>query len=152
MNSIINEISRLRKGAPLVIDYKNSNRYRVVTTESNGPKTAYYFTTPIYKNRTRNAVDMKFHTNSGTIYATGSGTNITLSNSIRMENAEGSCVAFLPDRVRLTSDCEAIFGTGRIVPTTNGVAIMSSCIDEGSFSFSIEVSKPFMEVLHERKI
>ena len=33
MNSILGEISTLRKGAPLVIDYKNSNRYRLVAIE-----------------------------------------------------------------------------------------------------------------------
>jgi len=146
MNSIINEISNLRKGAPLVIDYKNSNRYRVVTTENDGTKTAYYFTTPIYNNRTRKAVDMKFRSNGGRIYYTGSGTNITMSDSIRIENAEGYCVASLSNSVKLFSDCEAFCGNDRIMPTTNGVAVISTCIDGRSFSFSIEVSKPFMEV------
>ena len=146
MDSILYEISRLRKGAPLIIDYKNSNKYRVVAIEDNGTKTAYYFTTPIYNNRTRKAVDMKFHTNGGTIYSTGSGTNITLSNIIRMENAEGSCVASLTDRPRLISDREAICGNNRISPTTNGVAITSSCLDGRSFSFSIEISKPYLEI------
>ena len=45
MNSILNEISKLRKGTPLVIDYKNSNRYRVVAVEPDGSKTAYAVST-----------------------------------------------------------------------------------------------------------
>ena len=61
MNSILNEITKLRKGEPLVIDYKNSNRYRLVAIEQNGTQTAYYFSTPIYNILTRKAVDMKFH-------------------------------------------------------------------------------------------
>ena len=89
MNSILGEISTLRKGAPLVIDYKNSNRYRLVAIEPNGTKTAYYFSSPIYNNRTRKAVDMKFHSNGGIAYTTGSNANITVGNSVRMENSEG---------------------------------------------------------------
>lgn len=146
MNSILNELSKLRKGAPLIIDYKNSNRYRVVAIEANGTKTAYYFTAPIYNNRTLKAVDMKFYSDSGLIYANGSSASITLSNNIRMENAEGSCIVSLSDRVRLVSDCKAICGNERIFPTTNGVAIMSSCLEGRSYSFSIDVSKTFMEV------
>lgn len=146
MESILNEISILRKSAPLIIDYKNSNKYRVVAIEDNGTKTAYYFTTPIYNSRTRKAIDMKFYSNGGTIYSTGSGTNITLSNNIRMENAEGSCVASLTDHVRLVSNRKAVCGNEKILPTTNGLAIISTCMDGMSFSFSIEVSKPFMEV------
>ena len=68
MNSILGEISTLRKGAPLVIDYKNSNRYRLVAIEQNGTKTAYYFSSPIYNSRTRKAVDMKFYSKGGVAY------------------------------------------------------------------------------------
>lgn len=146
MNSILNEISKFRKGAPFVIDYKNSNRYRVVAIESNGTKTAYYFTAPIYNNRTGKAVDMKFHANGGTIFATGSGTNTTISNSIRMENAEGSCVASLLDRARLISEHEACCGREHIYLTTNGVAIKSAHADGKPYSFTVEISKPFLEV------
>lgn len=146
MNSISNEISRLRKGVPLVIDYKNSNRYRVIAVESDGTKTAYYFTAPIYNNRTRKAVDMKFHSNGETIYSTGSGTNTTISNSIRMENAEGFCVVSLSDHTKLISEHEAICGSDRIFPTTNGVAFGTDCHDGKHYTFNVEISKPFLEV------
>lgn len=71
MTSIFEEILKLRNGTPLVIDDKNSNRYRIVTVEPNGSKTAYYFSTPIYNHRTRKALDLKFHTKDETIYAVG---------------------------------------------------------------------------------
>lgn len=146
MNSILDEISMLRKGSPLTIDHTNSNRYRVVAVEDNGSKTAYYFSTPIYNNRTRKAVDMKFHTKDGMIYSTGSGTTINISNSIRMENAEGSCIISLSDRIRLISEHEILCGSDRIYPTTNGVAIRSAYSATRPYSFTIEVSKPFLEV------
>ena len=56
MISILNEINKLRKGKELIVDNKNSNRYRVVASESDQSKTAYYFTTPIYNSRTQKAV------------------------------------------------------------------------------------------------
>lgn len=146
MNAILNEISKLRKDVPLIIDYKNNNRYRVVAIEENGTKTAYYFTAPIYNNRTRNAVDMKFYTNGRTIYSTGSSANITISDSIRMENAEGCCVVPLLDYTRLISEQEAICGRERIFPTTNGIAVKSMCSEGKPYTFTVEISKPFLEV------
>lgn len=146
MNSILNEISKLRKGTPLVIDYKNSNRYRVVAVEPDGSKTAYYFTAPIYNSRTRKAVDMKFQFNDETIYSSGSNTNITISENIRMENAEGSCIVSLSSRVKRISEYELSCGHATIYPTTNGVAINSPCPEGKTYTFVVEISKPFLEV------
>ena len=146
MNSILGEIYTLRKGLPLVIDHKNSNRYRVVTVEPNGTKTAYYFTSPIYNLRTRKAVDMKFHSKGDVAYATGSNSNITVSGNIRMESSEGYCIISLSDRISRISDNEVLCRNEQIYPTTNGVAIRSSYSEEKSFMFSIEISKPFLEV------
>ena len=146
MNSILDEISILRKGTPWVIDYKNINRYRIVTNEPNGTKTAYYFASPIYNNKTRKAVDMKFNSKDDVAYATGSNANIIISNSIQMENSEGYCVISLPHRISHISEKEILCGNERIYPTTNGVAIRSNCIDGKPFVLVIDISKPFLEV------
>lgn len=146
MNSILGEISTLRKGAPLVIDYKNSNRYRLVAIEQNGTKTAYYFSSPIYNTRTRKAVDMKFHSKGGVAYTTGSNANITVGNGVRMENSEGFCVISLSEQISRISETEIVYTNKRLYPTTNGVALRSFCNDGRGCTFSIEVSKPFLEV------
>lgn len=146
MNSIFEEIAILRHGAPMVIDYKNSNRYRLVIIESNGSKTAYYFSSPIYNNKTKKAVDMKFHPKGNVAYKSGSNANIQVSNNIRMENDEGSCVISLENRISHISENEVVFGNGKIYPTTNGVAIQKNTSDEKPFVFTIEISKPFLEV------
>ena len=145
MNSIIDEISKLRKGDPLVIDHTNSNRYRVVTIESNGSKTAYYFTVPIYNNKTRKAIDLKFHSNGDTIYTIGSNANITISGNLRMENSEGACLISLPNHVNVTSDSELVCGNNRLYPTTNGIAIRSYLQEGKPYTFNIEINKPFLE-------
>jgi hypothetical protein len=146
MNSILGEISTLRKGAPLVIDYKNSNRYRLVAIEPNGTKTAYYFTSPIYNNRTRKAVDMKFHSKGGVAYITGSNANISVGNNIRMENSKGYCVISLSEQISRISETEVVYANNRLYPTTNGIAIRSFCSEGNGCTFSVEISKPFLEV------
>ena len=146
MNSILGEISTLRKGAPLVIDYKNSNRYRLVAIEQNGTKTAYYFSSPIYNSRTRKAVDMKFHSKGGVAYTTGSNANITVGSSIRMENPEGSCVISLSEQISRISETEIVYTNKRLYPTANGIALRSFCNDGNGCTFSVEISKPFLEV------
>ena len=146
MNSILGEISTLRKGAPLVIDYKNSNRYRLVAIEQNGIKTAYYFSSPVYNSRTRKAVDMKYHSKGGVAYSTGSNANITVGSSIRMENPEGSCVISLSEPISRISETEIVYQNKRIYPTVNGIALRSVCNDGRGCTFSVEISKPFLEV------
>lgn len=146
MNSILEEISTLRKGAPLVIDYKNSNRYRLVAIEQNGTKTAYYFSSPIYNSRTRKAVDMKFHSKGSVAYTTGSNANITVGSSIRMENSEGSCVISLSEQITRISETEIVYPNKRLYPTANGIALRSFCNDGNGCAFSVEISKPFLEV------
>ena len=146
MTSILSEISKPRKGASLVIDYKNRNRYRVVAIEPDGSKTAYYFTAPIYNIRTRKAVDMKFYAKGETTYSTGSNANITIAENVRMENAEGSCIVSLANRAKYISDHEVVCGNDRIYPTTNGIAVKSACQEGKSYAFSVEISKPFLEI------
>ena len=146
MNSILGDISTLRKGAPLVIDYKNSNRYRLVAIEQNGTKTAYYFSSPIYNSRTRKAVDIKFHSKGGVAYTNGSNANITVGSSIRMENSEGSCVISLSEQITRISETEIVYPHKRLYPTVNGIALRSFCNDGIGCTFSVEISKPFLEV------
>ena len=146
MNSILGEISTLRKGAPLIIDYKNKNRYRLVAIEPNGTKTAYYFTSPIYNNRTRKAVDLKFHTQGGLAYTTGSNANITIGNNIRMENSEGSCIISLSEHISHISETEIVCVNEHLYPTTNGIAICRLCNERKAYTFSVEISKPFLEI------
>ena len=146
MISILNEISKLRNGIPIAIDYTNTNRYRLVINESDESKTAYYFNTPIYNNKTHKNVDMKFHVQDGTIYSIGSNTNTVISDKIRMDNAEGFSIISLESHAQLISDYEIKCGNERLYPTTNGIAIKSSCQGDRIYNFVIEVSNPSLTV------
>lgn len=146
MHSVLNEITRLRKGAPVVIDYRNSNRYRLVLSESNGTKTAYYFATPIYNRTSRKMIDLRFYSNGGTIFASGSNANITISDNVRMENADGSCIVNLPQKADFISDRELHCGADVIYPTSNGIAYKGVIKGKGSLTLDIEVDQPFLQV------
>ena len=81
MQSVLKEIEKLRNGLPIVIDYSNSNRYRLVTKESDGSKTAYYFSAPNYNYKSRKLIDVKFHSTGDAVYAIGSNANITINKN-----------------------------------------------------------------------
>ena len=146
MHSVLNEITRLRKGAPVAIDYRNSNRYRLVLSESNGTKTAYYFATPIYNRTSRKMIDLRFYSNGGTIFASGSNANITISDNVRMENADGSCIVNLPQKANFISRSELRCGMNVIYPTTNGIAYKGAVKEKDSLTLDIEVNQPFLQV------
>lgn len=146
MQSVLGEISKLRRGSPIIIDYDNSNRYRLVVKENNGTKTAYYFSTPIYNSRSRKMIDVKFQSNEGVIFSTGSNTNITVSRNVLMENAEGSCSIELPQNCNLISSQEVRCGSMVLIPTTNGVAFKCALKANEKATFTIEVGQPFLNV------
>ena len=151
MKSILKEIEKIRESKPISIDYKNNNRYRVLVNENDGTKTAYYFSCPIYNSKTRKVVDFKFYQKDGAIYSFGSNSSITFSNSIRMENNEGYAEISLENVVSPISINELASGNQRIYPTVNGFVYKINCINEKSFTFSLEVGKPFMEVRANNK-
>lgn len=151
MNSILNEITRLRKGKPLVIDRKNKNRYKIVTFESDGSKTAYYFSAPIYNNKSKKMIDKTFELHGNVAHLTGSNSKIIFSNNIQLENADGVCTISLANNTFNLINTSIICGKEKIYPTTNGVAIQSPCLDGKSFTFYIETNKPFLEVKSNNK-
>lgn len=146
MISILGEISKLRKDADIVIDYKNINRYRVVIIENNGSRTSYYFAVPMYNVETRKTIDMKFLGQRETFYYTGSNANIIIGKDIKMENNAGTCKISLAAAGARISDNAISCADEIIFPTTNGVAIKSSLKRKKTYSFCVEVSKPFLKV------
>ena len=63
-----------------------------------------------------------------------------------MDCAEGFSIISLADQARLNSDREIACGNEYIYPTTNGIAIKSPCQNGKIYTFSVEVSNPFLTV------
>ncbi len=146
MQSVLGEISKLRNGAPMIIDYRNSNRYRLVVGENDGSKTAYYFSTPIYNGTTRKMIDVKFESGGGVIHSTGSNTEITVDDNVFMENAEGTCTIELPQKGSLVSSQEVNCGNITLSPTANGVALKCAVKENEVVAIVVEVEQPFLSV------
>lgn len=139
MKTVIDEIRKLRKGAPLAVDTHNSSRYRLVVNEDDGSKTAYYFTTPVYNSGSGRLLDCKFRADKNKAYLTGSNSNITVSDRVVMESSEGYCGIDLGDEPIYILDTEVHFGRCVLFPTTNGVALKCAAGKDGSVSFDVEV-------------
>ena len=146
MTSIFNEIIRLRNGVPIEIDSNNQNRYRIVLEEQDGSKTAYYFSTPIYNDRTRKLVDLKFHEEEERVYSVGSNTCCTFTDHVKMENEKGTCKVSLEEPVVFVGEQKLFCRKNYLHPTLNGFAYQISCKRVPSYSFELEVGRPFMEV------
>lgn len=147
MISILEEIKKIRQTAPITIDTKNSNRYRIVIDEPDRTKTAYYFSTPIYNSQNRKLVNIKLNANEGKYCFTGSNAEISFSNRIRMETVEGFCEIPLSNWVSYVSEYELIYENKHIYPTANGFVYRVPCEGITPFSFELEVgNNPFMEV------
>lgn len=146
MISVLNEITKLRNKAPIEIDSRNQNRYRVVLEELDGSKTAYYFSTPVYNDKTKKLVDVKFHEKEGTVYSVGSNASCTFTDHVKMENAEGICRVSLEKPVIFAEEHKLHCQNHYLHPTLNGFAYQISCEDNSSYSFELEVGRPFMEV------
>lgn len=146
MESVLSEIAKLRSGAPIIIDYHNSNRYRLVLQEDNGTKTAYCFSTPIYNRKTRKLVDMRFRANGDAIYGVGSNVNITLINGLLMENAEGSVSMELPGKAIFVSSQEITSGPLVMSLTTNGIAVKCDVKNNPGNGFIIDTEQPHLNI------
>ena len=146
MQSVLNEILRLRNQRPILIDYQNSNRYRLITHEDDGSKTAYCFSAPIYNFDSRKMVDLSFAWENGSACFVGSSATVIISDKIRMQNAEGFCVVGLPQVPTQKSGKEISCGQNTIYPTLNGFAMKANTKTAGSFSFTITVEQPFVAV------
>ncbi len=146
MTSVLTEIQRLRGERPMVIDYTNTNRYAVILDEPDGSKTAYYFSAPIYNIHTRKVVRPAFASYEDGACMTGSNAHITVSDCVRMENAEGYCVLRFGKELSAIHERELVYGTDIILPTTNGIVYKARCHSGGAIHFDIEASTPFVQV------
>lgn len=147
--SILDEIKRLRGEKPLLIDYQNSNRYRLVIKESGGERTAYCFSTPIYHVQTRKLIDCRFHMDGSVIRARGSHADIAISREtgdIELRNAEGSSRMTLSVAPQVLSPRELRCGGTSLYPTANGIACRLPCTAENPYRFALTVDRPFLNV------
>ena len=151
MNSILNEVDALRKGKPLIVDRSNKNRYRLVTHEEDGSKTAYYFSVPIYNESIRKLLDLKFQNDGRTCSLIGSNSKIIVGDSISLENLQGTCQLMMPKGYRFKSDQCISYQGAEVFPTTNGIAMKVDLDTEKSYCFRLKSDWSFYQIRSNNK-
>ena len=68
-----------------------------------------------------------------------------------MQNSEGQCIVSLDSNITSTSQNEIFCGDKHLYPTTNGICIKSDCSNGKPYTFSVEISKPFLNVRSNEK-
>ena len=145
MNSINEELIKLRKNKNYNIDYTNTNRHAVVFNEDDFSKTAYYFSAPIYNLKNRKIVDLVYEQKGSTVTFDGSNSKVTLTNVLSIKNNDGEAIIKLPNKISGVSRKKVFMSRDEITPTLNGFLYTAQC-NNGRFVFEISVDKPFQNI------
>ena len=151
MNSILDEIRKIRGENVLYIDNTNRNRYRIVIHEGDASKTAYYFSVPIYGALNRTLLDLTFHNSEGNCFLNGSSSTVDISDSILLKNKQGSCRITLPNRCLLQKERYVCYQGVKVFPTTNGVALQVELNAQGQYSFRLNLDRGFYQIRSNNK-
>lgn len=143
---VLSEVLKLRPSSNLNIDNNNVDRYCILFNESDGSKTGYFFSTPIYNIRTNKIVDNTFTNIENGFLAAGSNALITISKNICMENEIGKCEIILNKKIHQFTKHELKADDDFICATTNGIVYKATLSNKNTFEFELLVSKPFLTV------
>ncbi len=142
MKSVLQEINTLRSKQIQYFELAHSNRYSVIVNESDGTKTAYYFSAPILTKHAKKIVDIGFKKDGDTIKLSGTSADASISKNVILKDESGCCVIEgLSDAVYLNEGC-VVFKEAVAFPTTNGIVIKSHC---DTLKIVIKTQKPFTE-------
>lgn len=151
MLSIFDEIIKLRGNKFFEIDYDNSNRYRIVLKEQDGSKTAYYFSCPIYNNKTKKLLNLKFDQKNNRIFYIGSNVEISFDEEIILTNEEVKCVIRTDERILWNNDRELRCGNDYIYPTTNGFMYKMRCNCKTDKKLELLIDKKDFDIFSNNK-
>lgn len=146
MISVLNEIRKLRKTDNLNINLANQNPYRIVIREEDGSNTAYYFSVPIYNQKTRRIVTPHFKHAPNEYRFSGSTAEITVSDSIRL-CTDGACCDICFDGGQFVEQNDVLQNRYcNITGTLNGVVCYHNLSQNNSAKFTLCVEDPFLSV------
>ena len=123
----------------------------MVAFENNGYKTAYYFGVPIYNNKSRRLLDLKFSKNGNTSYLIGSNALIEVTDTIDIKNQLGACRVSLPGKYIFKNEHCIAGQKADLFPTTNGIACKVRIEKEKPFIFHLHTQKAFYQIKNNGK-
>ena len=149
MNSVIQEIDKLRGGSPINIIESQSDRYTILCREPDRTKTAYCFSVPVRNRNTGSIVNLQFQYNSNENTFVGSEARISLaSDKISIRNPYGQCdINFRARIVKKTNDTIYFKSENccmEVHPTLNGLMMIMDCnFDKCKSELSFCLNSPY---------
>lgn len=144
MISVIKEIEKLRVNKEYSIDRSNTNRYSVVVNESDGSKTYYCFSSPIYNYKTGKLIDLKFKNDGDEVFYVCSGGEIRIGEQINFKGRDGTFNILLPGKIVKKGSkvlyYDTKYGIVEISPTLNGILIKASYLPGRNIEFGLTTS------------
>ena len=138
MKSVLEEISRLRKNQRATIDKSNDNRYRLLLSEADGSKTAYYFSSPIYHTESGKLVYPEFKKDGVDAHYEGTHCSAAIGKDVQLLNENGSCILRIPGMITDITSEKIQWGNTTVIPTLCGLAFQANA--QGGFTFELEMS------------
>lgn len=131
MNSVFQEIEKIREGHSFQLSAALSNRHTIICQESPREKTAYCFSVPIRNNKNNGIVDLRFYHNKQSSVFNGSNSQFIITDRVKMINQYGQCEVLLQGELKKKTNESIIFtnneGIVEILPTLNGLLFMFCC-------------------------
>lgn len=119
----LDEVKYLRGSSEISIDYRNSNRYRLLVNEAKG-QTAYCFSTPIYNVDSGRLISLNFGTSEKGHSFRGSNSSITVcDNRCVLENHEGKVTVILESIPAIQDINDISKSKISVSPTWNGIKL-----------------------------
>ncbi len=152
MNNILYEISKIRGGKEIFPDRSNRNRYRIVSLERDGSRSAYYFGVPIYNDTSKKLLTLSFQEDAEGYHLDGSNSDITVKDgSILLQNKYGSCSISMPCAPTSKGEKAISYEGAQVYPTTNGIAIKADLNTNGEFRFRLKCNYASYQLRNNNK-
>lgn len=139
MKSVVEEITKLRRGLLTPFEQEISGRYRLTVQEKDKTQTAYFFSCPI-RNLNRKPVELRFDNSEDRSIFRGSNCEISISDKIMFRNSNGSCQVSFPLGITKRTNTSISYEHMTVSPTFNGLAfkVNSDALEKIEFTLSLE--------------
>lgn len=145
MSKIMDIVNCLRNGKALYGDYVR-NRHCIVASESNGERTAYCFSIPIYKEGTNMMLEPVFFKDGDIIHMEGSNSSININKNVSFRNRYGEVKMITDNPYEFISGNEIRSGEINVYPAYNGIVCLAGCSVNRGVQFTIEVTDPDIQI------
>ena len=141
MESIIKEICNIRSEEYAELGALQDNRYAVSVKNSDGSKTAYYFSVPIYDRHTGRLLESRFEKLGERIYLLGSDCCVSAGRDLILSGDDGDIRINMPSYPKQISGGCIRYEGAQIFPTLNGVAYRGELDENGELFLNLSLDK-----------